>query len=145
MTVPAHDGRVSHSYIIHYPEHPPREGDPHYRDFSAYHRAHRHEAKCAIGEHRNDFSECDMAHPMELHHSHVEFSLQNGIDLKWLEADYPGISNPYQVGAWVESGANFEWLCREHHRGRGGVHSAAAADFEAEKYVRSLIAQGGGE
>lgn len=135
----AHDRQVTHRYVMHYPEHAPRDGDPHYRDFDAYRRSHVKDAKCAIGEHRGDFSECDLTHPLELHHSHVEFSLQNGIDLKWLEADYPGVSDPDSVGAWVESGSNFEFLCRRHHRGAGGVHSAAAADFEAEKYVRGLI------
>ena len=76
---------------------------------------------------------------MELHHSHIEFSLQNGVDLKWLEADYPGVSDPDTVGAWVESAENLEWLCIFHHRGRGGKHTVAAADFEAERYVRGLI------
>ncbi|ORV92837.1 hypothetical protein AWC11_07390 [Mycobacterium interjectum] len=90
-----------------------------------------------MGEHRNDFTECDG--PLELHHAHVEFALQNGIDLKWLEADYPGISDPDSVGVWVESAANLEWLCRFHHRGHGGVHVASAADFEAGKFVRGLI------
>ena len=89
--------------------------------------------------HRNDFSECSLDKPLELHHSHVEFSLQNGVDLKWLEVDYPGISDPDSVGAWVESADNLVWLCEFHHRGHGGIHNAAAADYEAEKYVRGLI------
>ena len=77
--------------------------------------------------------------PLELHHSHVEFSLQNGVNLEWLEVDYPGISNPDEVGAWVESPENLQWLCEFHHRGHGGVHVASASDYEAEKYVRNLI------
>lgn len=135
--VAAHDTPVTRSYTIHYPAHPPRKGDPHYKDFNAYHRRTRATAKCAIGEHRDDFSEC--SGQLELHHAHVEFSLQNGVDLAWLERDYPGISDPDAVGAWVESGDNFEWLCEAHHRGHGGVHVAAASDFEAERYVRGLI------
>ena len=107
--VPAHDQNVTHSYRLHYPAHPAREGDPHYRDFDAYRRRTRASAVCAVGGGRNDFSECEGG--LELHHSHVEFSLQNGVDLKWLEADYPGISNPDKVGAWVESADNLEWLC----------------------------------
>ena len=88
---------------------------------------------------RGDFSECDLEAPLELHHSHVEFSLQNGIELKWLEKDYPGISDPNNVGSWVESADNLQVLCVKHHRGHGGVHVAAAADYEASKYVRGLI------
>lgn len=137
--VAAHDQAVTRKYTIHYPPHPPRTGDPHYKDFNAYHRKTHDTAQCAIGAHRGDFSECSLDKPLELHHAHVEFSLQNGVDLKWLEKDYPGISDPDSVGAWVESEANFEWLCVAHHRGHGGVHVASSSDFEAEKYVRGLI------
>jgi hypothetical protein len=127
---------------MHYPEHPARADDPHYVDFEAYRKAHIGTARCAIGLHRSDYSECssgDSNRGLELHHSHVEFSLQNGIDLAWLEPDYPGISDPDQEGAWVESGANLIFLCEFHHRGAGGVHTSSASDYEAEKYVKGLI------
>ena len=133
----AHDQKITNRYSIHYPPHEPRESDPHYRDFNAYRARTKDSAKCAIGEHRSDFSECDGG--LELHHSHIEFSLQNGVDLKWLEVDYPGVSNPDEVGAWVESAANLMWLCEKHHRGVGGIHHAAYSDFEASKFVRNLI------
>lgn len=136
---PAHDGVQSHKYTVHFPEHFPRESDPHYKDFNAFHRKNRANAKCAIGAHRDDFSECDLVNPMELHHAHIEFALQNGVDLKWLEVDYPGVSNQEEVGAWVEKGVNFVWYCQRHHRGHGGAHVASASDFEAQKYVRGLI------
>ena len=134
----AHEQRVAHSYVIAYPAHPPREGDPHYVDFEAYRRATHATARCAFAVGTGVDSEC--VGGLELHHSHVEFSLQNGVDLAVLERDYPGISDPTQVGAWVESGANLEWLCEWHHRGQGGKHSAAVSDYEAERYVRGLIA-----
>ena len=134
-----HDQHVSHRYVVHYPAHPERTDDPHYRDFNAFRRRTKDTAQCAIGLHRNDFGECSLEQPLELHHAHVEFSLQNGVELKWLEVDYPGISDPDSVGAWVESAENLLWLCEFHHRGPGGVHVASASDYEAEKYVRSLI------
>jgi hypothetical protein len=139
MTVEKHDQNVTHRYIVHYPAHPERTSDPHYVDFNHYRQKTKDTAQCSVGLHRNDFSECTLDQPLELHHSHVEFSLQNGVELKWLEVDYPGISDPDSVGAWVESAANLEWLCEFHHRGAGGVHTAAASDYEAEKYVRGLI------
>lgn len=139
MTVEKHDQKVTHSYLVHFPEHPERENDPHYKDFNHYRAQTKATAQCAVGKHRNDFSECSLDKPLELHHSHVEFSLQNGVDLKWLEVDYPGISDPDAVGAWVESAANLIWLCVFHHRGHGGAHTASASDYEAEKYVRALI------
>jgi hypothetical protein len=139
MTTSAHNQAETHHYTVHYPEHPPRKDDPHYRDFEAYRNRTKLTAKCAIGAHRNDFSECSLDKPLELHHAHVEFALQNGVDLAWLEKDYPGISDPLRVGAWVESADNLLWLCEFHHRGHGGVHVASASDFEAEKYVKGLI------
>ena len=137
VSTPSHDQKVTHRYLLHFPAHDPRETDVHYVDFEHYRRKTHATAKCAIGEHRNDFSECHGG--LELHHARVEFALQNGIDLAWLEKDYPGISDPEQVGAWVESAENLEWLCEFHHRGHGGVHVASASDFEAQKYVRGLI------
>lgn len=140
--VAAHDQHETHHYTVHFPPHPARTDDPHYKDFDHLHREWKKDPEkwqCAIGRHRGDFSECDLAKPLELHHAHVEFSLQNGVDLAWLEADYPGISDPDAVGAWVESPENLMVLCVAHHRGPGGVHVASASDFEAEKYVKGLI------
>lgn len=133
----AHEQVTTHHYLMHYPAHPAREGDPHYADFHAYRNRTKADAKCVLGAHRSDFSECHGG--LELHHAHIEFSLQNGIDLAWLEKDYPGVSDPDSVGAWVESAANLLWLCEAHHRGHGGVHVASASDYEATRYVRGLI------
>lgn len=134
----AHDQAITNHYTVHFPEHPPREDDPHYRDFEAYRNKTKATAICVFAERRGgDVSEC--AGGLELHHSHVEFSLQNGVDFTLLEKDYPGISDPTQVGAWVESAANLEWLCAKHHRGHGGIHHASASDWEAGIYVRNLI------
>lgn len=152
-TVAAHSAVQSHHYIVHFPEHPARKDDPHYVDFDHYHRLHRATARCYVGEHIG-FDECldaqgnlcviDAAGQMsglELHHAFVEFSLQNGIDLAALEIDFPGISDPTQVGAWVESDPNFMWLCVFHHRAAGGAHTASASDWTAERYVRGLISK----
>ncbi|WP_051966891.1 hypothetical protein [Kitasatospora mediocidica] len=136
--VAAHEQHVAHRYTVHYPPHPPREGDPHYRDFEHFRRRTRDNAVCHFAERRHgDTSECDGT--LELHHAHVEFALTNAVDLALLEADYPGIGDPETVGAWVESADNLVWYCARHHRGPGGVHTATASDFEAEVYVRGLI------
>lgn len=149
--VAAHDAIQSHRYVVHFPPHPARTGDPHYVDFNHYHRKTRGSARCYVGE-RIGFDGCRDAQGrpvsvdangqmsgLELHHAHVEFSLQNGIDLAALEKDFPGISDRALVGAWVESDQNFRWLCVEHHRGRAGAHTAAHADWEAGQYVPGLI------
>lgn len=147
----AHDQTVSHSYLIHFPAHPARVDDPHYKDFDHYHRKTRPTARCYIGE-RIGFGHCRDAQGnkcsispsgrqsgLELHHAHVEFALQNGVSLRALEKDYKGISNKDEVGAWVESAKNFRWLCVYHHRGPGGAHTLTHSDWEAEQYIRSLI------
>lgn len=150
--VAAHDAVQSHRYVVHFPPHPARKDDPHYVDFNHYHREHRAAARCFVGE-RIGYGDCRDAQGvpcpapddggeqpgLELHHAYVEFSLQQGVDLKALEVDFPGISNPDQVGAWVESDANFRWLCVFHHRGPGGAHTASHSDWSAEQYVRGLI------
>lgn len=139
MTTPAHDQKVTRSWIVHYPAHEPRESDPHYVDFEAFRRRTQATAVCAFAAETGVASECDAAHPLELHHTHVEFALQNGIDLAVLEREYPGVSDPSNVGAWVESAANLEWLCQLHHRGVEGKHALAVADYEGQKFVRGLI------
>ncbi len=148
---PAHEQGFTHRYFVHYPPHPPRQDDPHYVDFEHYHRQHRPTARCWVGE-RVGFDDCRDEHGapcviaadgvqsgLELHHAHVEFALQNGIDLRALERDFPGISDATNVGAWVESDVNFRWVCTFHHRGPGGAHTASHSDWEASQYVPGLI------
>lgn len=138
----AHDQKVTHSYTITYPEHGPRESDPHYADFHAY-KARRkkdgtYHCDFAAQWRDGDTSECDNDHPLECHHRHIEWAMLNEVDLALLEEHYPGVSTP-GVGAWVESAENLELLCVRHHRSHAGKHTAAYADFEAEKDVRGLI------
>lgn len=137
-SVPAHRQKTTHSYTIAYPEHAPRRKDPHYRDFEEYRRRTRDGAECQFALDTGDSSEC--RGELELHHSHIEFALQNGVDLARMEHIYPGVSDSKRVGEWIESSANLTYLCVWHHRGHGGVHSATASDFEASRFVKGLIA-----
>ena len=138
---------------MHYPEHPARQDDPHYVDFNHYHKLNRALARCFVGT-RLGFTECADAQGspliidehgvqsgLELHHAHIEFALQNGISLTALEVDYPGVSNPDEVGAWVESGENFRWLCAWHHRFAAGAHTASHSDWEGGLYVPGLLSK----
>lgn len=137
MTMPAHDQDITHHYLIHYPAHPARKGDAHYVDFEAYRRKTKATAKCAFGEQRGDYSDCDGG--LELHHHFIEFALTNAVNLRLLEHDYPGVSNPDEVGKWVESAKNLMWLCEFHHRGHGGIHVASSSDYTAMAYILGLI------
>jgi hypothetical protein len=134
---PAHDQKVTRSYYIHYPAHDPRETDPHYGAFEAFRRATKDTAKCHMAEATGDSSHCQGG--LELHHARIEFALQNGVDFELLAKDFPSLKDPSQINAWIESPENLRWYCEFHHRGHGGVHVAAAADFEASFYVKGLL------
>jgi hypothetical protein len=138
----AHPQAVTNRYVVMYPAHPAREDDPHYKDFHHFHEATKKDPqiyRCAWAVEVDDFTECADG-PLELHHSHVEFALQGGVDLVHLEHAYPGISNPDEVGAWVESAANLIWLCARHHREQSaGIHHLAAADYEASKWLTAGV------
>jgi len=149
----AHDQNESHHYIVHFPEHGARPEDPHYKDFNHYHRTTRQTARCHIGQ-RVGYGDCrdakgnycpapedpsEKQEGLELHHAHIEFALTNGVSLSALAKDYPGVDDPDEVGAWVESGENFRWLCCYHHRGASGAHTASHSDWEASQYVMGLI------
>ena len=138
----AHKQQVTNRYQIFYPAHPERASDPHYKDFNAYRNRTKATAVCAFGAEVKDFSECTKQ--LELHHSHIEFAMENGVDLSHLEAVYPGVSNPDEVGAWVESAENLVWLCSFHHRAQaGGVHHVASADYEASHFIKGLLGETG--
>ena len=140
--VEAHVQKFTHNYAIRYPAHPARHDDPHYVDFDHIHREWRKDPEkwqCHIGQRRGDFSECSLDKPLELHHAHIEFALLNAVELAWLERDYPGVSDPDKLGAWVESAENLLVLCEFHHRGHGGIHVASSSDYEGLKYIRGFI------
>lgn len=142
MTVPAHDQEFTHSYIVYFPAHEPRDDDPHHVDFETWKQKRRDSNTyyCDFAhDHRNgDTSECDLSTPLEGHHSKIEFALMNGVDFTLLAVDFPGI-NEKTVGAWIDSDANLMLLCANHHRGVGGIHNATYSDFSATYYIRNLI------
>lgn len=150
VVTPAHSQQVVNHYHVHYPEHSPRVGDPHYAAFNAYRKANVAAAVCYTGR-RVGFDECKDAqgqpvgpqpnggHGLELHHHFLEFAVINAVDLAALEVDFPDLTDPEKVGAWAESDVNFIWECALHHRGPGGVHHASAADWEASLYVQNLL------
>lgn len=145
----AHDQVITNHYVIHYPAHAPREEDPNYHAFNAYHRKFSPTAVCWLGE-RLGLDQCQDARGqsmldqpghkgIELHHAHIEFATINMIDLSVLHADFPLITTMEEAAAWAETAENFMWLCAKHHRGEGGIHHLAAADWNAQMYIRNLI------
>src|SRR5205807_103971 len=67
---------------------------------------------------------CGSDKQIELHHSTVEFSLANGVDVSRFEELYPefGIGTDEQFLEFVEGEGNLTPLCKLHHTGILGVH-----------------------
>lgn len=113
----AHDQALTLHLVAHYPDHEPRESDPHYK---AFHAARRRMAAagllvCAIPG-------CTHPGPIELHHSHVEFAMQGGVDVAELDRHFGLHLSDAEFADWVNSPANLEPLCKFHHTGPEGVH-----------------------
>ncbi|HEX6498685.1 MAG TPA: hypothetical protein VF054_06590 [Micromonosporaceae bacterium] len=133
MTVPAHDSRLTLHLITHVDAHPPREGDPHYRLFE---QARTRMKK--LGLLRCAINSPMCAGPVELHHSHVEYSLIPMVDPARIEQAFGlHFADDEQFAAWVESPGNLEPLCVNHHRGGLGVHVMPGPLWEALRYLRA--------
>jgi hypothetical protein len=129
-------------YNVHFPEHGTRQDDPYYREFDAFRKRAKKDPSlyvCVVGSRRGDFSDCTLDKPLELHHAHIEWALQNEIDLDMVRKQYPEITDTNELGHWIESDQNLVFLCQFHHRGHGGAHVASASDFEGQHFVKHLI------
>ncbi|MFF3151790.1 hypothetical protein [Streptomyces sp. NPDC057910] len=116
--IEGHDQAGTAHWIAHVPPHEPREHDPHYHLFHAAKERLRRLGllTCAIPG-------CTFPGPMELHHTHVEFSLAGGVDLALASKAFGHhFADDDEFAAWMESPGNLEVLCPVHHRTHLGVH-----------------------
>lgn len=128
----AHDQTVTLHIVEHYPAHEPRENDPHY---AAFHRARERMKRAGLL--RCVIAGCTFPGPIELHHSHVEFALQNGVDIGKLDEAYGLHLDEASFADWINSPANLEALCPQHHRGALGVHCLPGPVWEPLRVWRS--------
>jgi len=140
--IAAHRQAESHRYTMHFPEHGHRENDPHYKAFMQFKRRTQGTQAwvCYVGA-RVGADSCSKG-PLEIHHAHLEWSLQNAASAAALHVDFPAIrpdATQEEIDAWAESDENFRILCAFHHRGHGGAHTASHSDWEAQLYVPGLI------
>jgi catechol 2,3-dioxygenase-like lactoylglutathione lyase family enzyme len=114
----AHTTKETLSVSFYFPEHEPRESDPHYHLFNAARARLKRLGKLACWR-------CGATERIELHHALVEFSLANGVDVARFAALYPEfhVENDEDFLAFCESEGNLLALCRECHRGSQGIHS----------------------
>jgi hypothetical protein len=131
----AHDQRMTVHIITHVPEHQPREDDPHYHLFTAAKARMKRQGlwRCAIND---DYCGGNV----ELHHTHIEFSQTNGMDLKKVnEAFGLHLEKDDEFQAWIESPGNLEPLCEVHHRTHYGVHMLPGPLWEPLRYRRQGV------
>lgn len=115
MTTPAHEQRETIHLLISYPEHEARKDDPHYAAFNAFKRRAKAQGllKCAV---------CGDTETVQVHHSRVEFSLINDVDVGRFDELYGLHLTDADFKDFVEGPGNAEFLCRLHHIGHEGVH-----------------------
>lgn len=118
----AHVQRVTEHIVEWYPDHEPRTSDPHYAVFNAARAKLKAAGKLICWVCGKDAAGAGA--PIELHHSKVEFSLQNGVDIGKFETEYPDldITDEDSFFNFVEGEGNLTALCIKHHRGTEGIH-----------------------
>ncbi len=134
----AHDQRFVNAYIVAYHAHEPRADDPHAIDFEEWKRRQRAAGKwrCGWAARIDDDSQCSLDKPLEGHHAEIELALLNNVSFAALEHAFPGISDPTQVGAWIDSDPNLILYCEKHHRAAGaGVHVVDSAMYESSHFL----------
>ena len=123
--VPAHVQRTTVRLIRHYPDHQPRQDDPHYKLFEVTRQRMKRQGllTCAIGD-----ADCDGQ--IELHHSHFEFAYVNDVDLDAANKLLGLHLSDEEFAEFIEGPGNLEPLCKAHHTGVFGVHLIPVADWD---------------
>jgi len=131
--VAAHEQSETIHLLTHVPNHVRREDDPHYHLFEQAKARLKRQGlwKCLI-----DDDLCD-GEP-ELHHTFIEFSQINAVDsdkvAKGLGLHF---EDDEEFQAWVESPANLEVLCRNHHISHLGIHHIPGPLWEAIRFHKA--------
>jgi len=132
----AHTVKETFCISFTFPEHEPREMDPHYHVFSAARRRLKRlgALKCWI-----DNADCRGA--IELHHSLVEFSLANIVDVDHFRELYPEfhIEGDAAFLDWINSEGNLLPLCAMHHRGVLGIHSILYSGWVVQRFMKEGV------
>ena len=129
----AHKQMMNLHLAVSVPEHEPRESDPHYHLFN--------QAKARLK--RQGLWQCIINDDLcsggpELHHSHIEFSQINNMDLHKVEKAFGlHFADDEAFQAWIEGPGNLEVLCEAHHRTRFGIHEIPAPLWEIFRFRKT--------
>ena len=128
---PAHVQIDHEAVAFYYPEHLPREEDPHYHLFNqARKRVLAAGTGCWI---------CGTKENLELHHSEVEFAAATGVDIERFAELFPEyhITCEEEFLAYVESEGNLLVLCAKCHRGPfNGIHHVVYPNWKLQRFWR---------
>jgi hypothetical protein len=128
-----HDQKLTLHLVTHVPEHEPREEDPHYHLFEQVKARMKRQGlwKCVIND---DYCGGNV----ELHHSHIEFSQANSVDLDRVNRQLGlHLDSDDEFQEWIESPGNLEALCAVHHRTHFGVHVIPGPLWEPLRYRKA--------
>jgi hypothetical protein len=133
--IPAHIQRTTIRIEEMVPYHPTRTDDPYYHIFNQQ----RNRMKklglliCAVCGAKDGEKE------IEVHHTEVEFSMSEGIDVAKFAALHPdlNITDDATFQAFVEGEHNLTPLCVEHHTGMHGIHVLPYPFWNLQKYWKT--------
>lgn len=127
----AHEKLVTVRFIERFPQHEPRESDPHYKIFLAA-RARLKKAGLLVCQVTSDYHYGGV----ELHHQELEFSHINDVDLDRFNHLYGLHLDDAAFQDYIEGPGNLEPLCVLHHRGQEGVHSLPEPEWNTLRVVK---------
>lgn len=129
--IPEHEQYRTLRLKFHYPEHEPRESDPHYLLFNQTRQRLKEVGRLVCWR-------CGAKDRVELHHSIVEYAVTNALDVNLFIEMCPEfhVTDQETFLQFVESEGNLLPLCMECHRGTQGIHSIPYPDWVPGRYLR---------
>lgn len=147
---PAHKQRVTYTIEEWFPAHLPRKNDPHYAVFNATRKRLKKLGRlicwrCGIADGEllkdEDGAATATKASIELHHSVVEYSLANAVDIEEFGKLYPEmhVQDDETFLQFVESEGNLLPLCVKCHRGKQGIHCCQYPGWLLERFKKQGV------
>ena len=125
------------SIQVFVPDHPDRSNTPIFEHTRNLFIKNNPDACCSVNN-----GHCDHDHPLELHHSHVEWCDSLGVDWEKVKLAVPDFDWASFDPAHPETFIDSKWnanvvLCKKHHTGPDhGIHCLDGPTFQMQKFQR---------
>ena len=147
---PAHSQHVTYTVEEWFPAHLPRKSDPHYTVFNKTRKRLKALGRlvcwrCGIKDGDrlldDEGKPTDVKASIELHHSIVEYSLANAVDISEFGKLYPElhVEDDETFLQFVESEGNLLPLCVKCHRGKQGIHCVQYPGWLLERFKKQGV------